>query len=511
MKSARKPDVALLLDRCTYGASAMGLADARSMGVDAWLAEQLQPPLHDTVDTQRLTDARLRLRYGGNADYVARDEMLPLATLDRPIEQVWVLADFKQPMAGAERSRPRQEVACATLLLAAHSRWQLREILVDFWHNHFNVYAMDAPVAVALPTYDRDVIRPHCLGNFRAFLESVASSTAMLYYLNNRSSRAGIANENYARELFELHTLGRDHYLNEYYSRWRDVPGALHGKPMGYIDQDVYEAARAFTGWTVEDGSGLGGGQSLPNTGRFAYVELWHDNYQKRVLAEDFDPFQKPQADGRHVLDLLAAHPGTASYVCGKLCRRFVGDTVPKSLLAGTVAVWQKHAADDDQIARTVEHILRSPEFAASAGQRVKRPVELAISFVRAAEIDFTPTDSFIAELDGSGQRLFGWAPPTGHPDERDYWLSSHIMRRRWSLLMGLAGNSWNTGLLPQHEGTASEVLRAWQTRLGLADDPARDSAILAGLNLMPTASIPAQKQQQVAAYLAMSPGFQPC
>ena len=161
-------------------------------------------------------------------------------------------------MDGAERRRPREEVTAATILRAVHSRWQLREVMVAFWHDHFNVDAFSADeVSVALPTYDRDVIRRHAFGNFRDFLEAVATSTAMLYYLSNRSSRAGAANENYGRELFELHTLGRDAYLNDRYDRWRSVPGALKGAPVGYIDEDVYEAARAFTGWTVEDGSAL--------------------------------------------------------------------------------------------------------------------------------------------------------------------------------------------------------------------------------------------------------------
>jgi len=125
----------------------------------------------------------------------------------------------------------------------------------------------------------------------------------------------GSGQRNYARELFELHTLGRDAYLNDHYNRWRDVPGALSGAPRGYIDQDVYEAARAFTGWTVSDGSRVDSATTLPNTGQFAYVDAWHDGYQKRVLAQDFDPFQAAMADGHRVLDLVAAilRPRTSS------------------------------------------------------------------------------------------------------------------------------------------------------------------------------------------------------
>ena len=122
-----------------------------------------------------------------------------------------------------------------------------------------------------LPSYDRDAIRAHALGNFRDLLEAVAQSPAMLVYLSNASSRAGAANENYARELMELHTLGRGAYLNDRYDRWRDVTGASDGAPQGYIDEDVYEAARAFTGWTIENGQRLDSATELPRTGKFIY------------------------------------------------------------------------------------------------------------------------------------------------------------------------------------------------------------------------------------------------
>ena len=191
-------------------------------------------------------------------------------------------------MHAAERRRPRDEVVAATVLRAVHSRWQLREVMCEFWHDHFNVDALGSEaIGVALPAYDRDVIRRHCFGNFREMLEAAATSTAMQYYLSNCSSRAGAANENYARELFELHTMGRAAYLNDRYDRWRDVPGALEGKPAGYIDQDVYEAARAFTGWTIEDGGAIDAHRRLPQSGQFVYVENWHDGYQKRVLATE--------------------------------------------------------------------------------------------------------------------------------------------------------------------------------------------------------------------------------
>ena len=183
------------------------------------------------------------------------------------------------------------------------------------------------------------------------------------------------------------------------------MPGAPDGRPQGYIDQDVYEAARAFTGWTIEDGSGLSGNRRLPFTGRFTYVETWHDNYQKRVLGREFDPYQSPLADGRRVLDLVADHPATAHYVCDKLCRRLVSDTPDPVLVSDVVKVWTEHQRKPDQIARTVEAIARSDAFRRSAGSKVKRPLELYASFARAAAIDAAPTPGLLGELDGSDQR----------------------------------------------------------------------------------------------------------
>ncbi len=289
--------------------------------------------------------------------------MRPLATLNQPIDQLWPLLVERDKHDGSERRRPLLETISASLIRACYSEYPVREIMVEFWHDHFNVDAWDQEqVAIALPSYDRDVIRPNIFGNFRSFLEAVATSPAMLYYLSNRSSRAGSANENYARELFELHTLGRDAYLNDKYDRWREVPGALQGKPSGYIDQDVYEAARALTGWTVEDGTGIDGHRKLPATGRFAYVDTWHDGYQKRVLATEFDAFQPAMADGRKVLDLIAYHPATARFLCTKIARRLVADEPPPALVEKTVAVWLRNQKAKDQIGQVIRTIATSPD-----------------------------------------------------------------------------------------------------------------------------------------------------
>jgi uncharacterized protein (DUF1800 family) len=514
----------IALSRLTFGPTDADRQAIAGLGFESWLGQQLEASNKPDPEADRqIAAATLHVKYGPNPtnDYPAVDEVRPLKSLSQPISETWALLDPDPKKAPPpERGRPRIEVAAATIIRAVHSRWQLREVLVDFWHNHFNVNAAgDNAVAVALPTYDRDVIRPHVLGNFRKFLEAVASSTAMQIYLNNRSSRAGNANENYGRELFELHTLGRDHYYNAVYDKWRKVPGAEAGKPIGYIDQDVYEAARAFTGWTIEDGATVGPGQILPKTGKFAYVESWHDNYQKRVLGTEFDPFQSPQSDGRKVLDLVANHPATARFLSQKLCRRLVGDNPPEALVSGAAAVWIKARNHPNQIAEVVRFIVTNPAFAQSGGMKAKRPLEVAASYLRATNIAFVPTEGLINEIGAGGQRLFGWAPPTGHPDVNAYWLSTNAMRHRWSLLFGLSDNYWQTGVFdPTHEmgqdnPTALDAASFWQARLGV--DPGSAERVLAGMKMDPNQRFadapkdPKAPLRHIVAYLAMAPAFQ--
>jgi hypothetical protein len=212
--------------RLAYGARPHGPGAAESAerlrrgGLHAWLDWQLAPDERaDGECTQRLAAVRLPIKYPATPDHAALDEARGLVTLDQPIEALWrVAVDNKAP--GPERSRPRQELAAAQVTRAIWSVWGLRELMVDFWHTHFTVFGNEPRIAAALPSFDREVVRRHWAGNFRTLLEAVAASPAMLVYLNNRSSRAGAANENYARELFELHTMGRHAYLNALYNRW---------------------------------------------------------------------------------------------------------------------------------------------------------------------------------------------------------------------------------------------------------------------------------------------------
>lgn len=514
----------MVLARLGHGARPGQVDALRAAGYGTWLDEQLSPPPgDDPAVADKLKRLTFRIRYGEGKDkaYPAVDEPRPLATLQAPIEAVWPILADRDKHDGQERRRPLMEVMAATVVRAADARYQLREVLVGFWHDHFNVDAWDQEqVMAALPTYDRDVIRAHALGNFRRFLEAAASSTAMLYYLSNKSSRAGSANENFGRELFELHTLGADAYLNDKYDRWREVPGALKGRPAGYIDQDVYETARAFTGWTVEDGTGLDGKRKLPNTGKFAYVETWHDGYQKRVLATEFDAFQPPQADGRKVLDLVAYHPATARHLCRKLAQRLAGDTASPQLVAQAVAVWTGQAHAPDQIAQVVRAIVTSPEFKASRGVKIRRPLALVAGFARAADLDLAPTEPLLNGIAYAGQRLFGYAPPTGLPDRRDLFLGTNAMRQRWQLVLAVAENSWGTGaieparLMGANATTPRRAAAFWLAALTGTYDPAAVEALATGLGWPPDVALPpgpnTQKQlARIAGLAAMAPGFQ--
>lgn len=500
-----------MLGRLTFGSTPQAIGEFETLGLKSWLERQLHPDSDPYLD-RRLRQLRLRIKYAENKDWPAVDEMRPLQWLDAPMEKLWPLANYGVAQPGPERARPRVEVAVATLLRGAYGQFQLKEVLCDFWHNHFSVNAYDGSIGVAFPVYDREVIRAHCLGNFRQFLEAVASSAAMLISLNNRSSRAGAPNENYARELFELHSLGRDAYLNSLYDRWRQVPGAVKGEPVGYIDQDVYETARAFTGWGLEDGAGTGMGGALPKSGKFAYVDAWHDQYQKRVLGVEFDPYQPPQADGRRVLDLVARHPATATHIIRKLAWRLgLGQPSPTALKAA-VALWQQTVNAPDQIAQIVRHLVLNTDFS-QAPARIRRPLELVLAYVRASGLEFSPSEGLLGEMEVAGQKLFGWTTPTGLPDDDAYWLGVNAIRRRWTLIAGLSENWWGTGVFkPAGVGAldARAFLEHWGRQLHGSVAPSVIDGILA------TGKYPAGKPladeaaaRRMLAWLAMAPAFQ--
>lgn len=462
----------IALNRMAYGPRPGDIERVRTMGFNAYVEEQLAPAAIDDSDCDsRLAAVRLRLL----------DQLLPLAALSKPIAELWYLTDYNTLLDDAERKRPFHEVRVATWIRAVYSRRQLQEVLVDFWHNHFNINAAsDVRIQVALPSYDRDVIRTHCLGNFRTLLEAVAGSTAMLYYLDNVHNRAssGVSgNENYARELFEQHTLGVANYLRGY-TNAEGVSANADGHAHGYVDMDVYEAARCFSGWTVANGE-----NNRAGTGEFFYDPDWHDPDAKTVLSVDGQPTiaaGQGAQDGRLVLDMLARHRETARNLCTKLCRRLIADNPPASVIDAAVDTWMAHLDADDQIRRVVRTILLSEAFQSTWGQKIKRPFAAIISYLRATGAEL-PSDTLdiadsywmriFNEYQHTGQRLFAWPTPAGHPDLMSYWANSNGMLRRWELPFVLAqnwGGNVQVDLLGQVDlnATCVQIVDAWIARL---------------------------------------------
>jgi uncharacterized protein (DUF1800 family) len=336
-------------------------------------------------------------------------------------------------------SKPAYELSDATMLRAVHSKKQLVELLADFWHNHFNVYFWQDDGVPLLVSYNRDVLRKHMLGNFRQMLEGVAKHPSMLYYLNqNNSSDAG-PNENFARELFELHTLGAENYLGV-----RDpnsVEKDANGVAIGYVDNDVYEAARCLTGWRIDDDLG-DWEDGVEKTGNFLYHKPWHDRFNKLVLGRYIPADQEDLKDGYDVLDLLASHPGTARFISRKLCRRFISDIPPESVVQAAANTFLQFKDAPDQLKRVMETILLSVEFKVSWGGKVKRPFEAAMSMMRALNSDFTRIPGGVNWMMGlMGQALFERRPPDGYPDTRDAWANSMSLLYRWNLAVGLTEN----------------------------------------------------------------------
>ena len=312
----------------------------------------------------------------------------------------------------------------AALLRAVYSERQLYEVMVSFWENHFNVFANKDDDRYLLTSFDRDTIRPFALGRFRDLLGATAHSPAMLFYLDNwRSSvprpyaatkdkPAGVDggfNENYARELMELHTLGVD---------------------GGYTQKDVQEVARCFSGWTIEK----------PNQeGLFLYRPGLHDNGEKVVLGHKI-PAGGGIADGERVLDILAMHPATAHFISIKLARHFISDDPPQSVVNRAAQVFLK---TDGSIRETLRAIVTSPEFFSAPVYRAKirSPFEYVVAAMRALNAETDGDRPVLDAIGRMGQPLFGRITPDGYADRADQWLSSGAMIARFNFAAALATN----------------------------------------------------------------------
>jgi uncharacterized protein (DUF1800 family) len=389
-------------------------------------------------------------------------------------------------------SQPRQAVVAelveAKLQRAVYSPRQLEEVLVDFWLNHFNVFVNKGSVGMLLTSYERDAIRPFVLGRFRDMLMATARHPAMLFYLDNHMSRTtpdnapggaffvnsgpnqGL-NENYGRELLELHTLGSD---------------------GGYTQADVTNVARAFTGWTIFD----------PNRfGEFHFNPSMHDRGEKVILGRTF-PRGGGEEEGVKIIDMLAAHPSTARFLSRKLAQRFVADEPPPALIDRMAATFTRTSGD---LKAVMETLLFSREFLSDGAwqAKVKTPFELVTSAIRALDGALTDTTALAQRLTEMGQPTYGSVAPTGYANTAEAWSGSAGLMRRIGFANALVGGQIAGVTVDAAALTAHGVRRAITDLCGYEPAPEVVAAIEEG------AAGDRPDPAMIAAVIVGSPDFQ--
>lgn len=378
------PNLHLAL-RLTYGLTPGLLSEIAGKGRRAWLDEQLAARTPDALTAG-----------------------LPLlqadpASLDRADRQLRV-------EAGAQLQQ-------ATVLRQVHSPAQLYEQMVELWTNHFSI-TLDGPERILKLADDRDVIRRHAFGRFADLLLASAQSPAMLAYLDNASSYKGHINENYGRELLELHTVGVD---------------------AGYSEADVVSTADVLTGWTVAP---------APQGGGYRFAVARHDDSPKSVMTWRTPPGVTGEAQGAALLDYLAHHPATARFLARRLIVRFVSDTPDEGL---TQSVAAAYLAADTDISATLRALVNDPRFDSTAQPKFRRPNEFLVAAIRALggtvsanPLPTGPARQFIQLLAQLGQAPMAWPAPNGYPDVALAWLNAGGLLSRWNTAADLAG-----GMLP--------------------------------------------------------------
>jgi hypothetical protein len=395
------------------GAAAVGIARGQGAGAaTAALAPVRDPAVH----------AARRLTFGATPAVVSSIRSMGLAAwVDSQLDgggdlngTIAGLSTASIPIPGYVPGTPLtvRELQVSTLARAIWADKQLVEVLVEFWSNHLSVTPKPDRVGQLKVEDERNVARAHAIGTFTDMLVASAQSPAMLTYLNNAESRAPHPNENYARELLELHTVG------------------VHG---GYTQADVVAASKALSGLTID------------GIGQFTYQPTWHVTGPLKVLG-----WRHPNNDASKGLDValsliryLAQHPATARHLSTKLVRRFVSDDPPASLVSSTARVY---LSSRTAIVPVVKHIVLSREFAASAGKKVQRPFEWFAMAARALGPDQNPSWSFnpdplLVWLGQLGQVPFEWPLPNGYPDVAPAFASTGSLLARWDLAQALANN----------------------------------------------------------------------
>ncbi len=503
-----------VLNRLAFGPRAGDVERVKKMGVKQYIEQQLNPESIPDANVQaalkqleitNMTTAEIFAKYPNPGALIQRLEGARrgnqnAANANRSMEdqeaERMARREKLQKLYRDYNLRPANlimmQVQSARIIRATFSERQLEEVMVDFWANHFNVYSQKAATRWYIPSYERDVIRKHALGNFRDLVVGTAQHPAMLFYLDNFQSvapdatlnrnqqrltrlmrngrldsrvrdqmrRRGLTdeqidqriqqiqrggnnergiNENYARELMELHTLGVD---------------------GGYTSEDIKEVARAFTGWTIFDARGYRtaaanmvrgeedrqierqarqlGISSNTESGSFVFVDRLHDKAPKTILGQKVN--EGGIKDGLRVIDILVKHPSTAKFISRKLARKFVTDEPSEKLVTEVAAAFTKSGGD---IKSTLRALFSSKEFYAPENYRakIKTPFELMASSLRALDVKFTGTRSLIGLLNRMGEPLYGYQAPTGYPDTSTDWVNTGALLERMNFAVALASN----------------------------------------------------------------------
>jgi len=446
--------VAHVLSRLTFGARPGDLERVKAMGVKAFIAQQLDPDsLDDTALRAKLgklptlamaTPAIIEQYSPPKVIAVPSPAPSPSVSATGTMQKMEVSEGSQKPAPTTQNqaassdkpATPKQtppaknpqmvvsELQRAALLRAIYSQRQLYEVMVSFWENHFSIFAYKDADRYLLTGFDREAVRPFALGRFRDLLGATAHSSAMLFYLDNWQSSqlrsypagngkpartSGGVNENYARELMELHTLG------------------VNG---GYTQKDVQEVARCFTGWTIQK----------PNEeGLFLFRPGMHDDGEKIVLGHKISA-GGGISDAERVLDILASHPATARFIATKLARHFISDDPPALLIDRAADTFLK---TDGSIRETLRVIISSPEFFSAAAYRakVRTPFEFVVAALRALNASSEADPVLLDWLKRMGQPVFGRLTPDGFPDSADQWLASGSLLERFNFASALAAN----------------------------------------------------------------------
>lgn len=463
LEPSRSVDADLhLVNRLTWGARPQDLERVRELGETGYVEWQLD---HEAID----------------------DPLVDRFLAEHPV----LLEDVRglRRALDEDYGAVNQQVVWGRLFRAAYSERQLFEKMVEFWTDHFNV-----PLPDRIPEKvvdDREVARSHALGRFRDLLLASARSPGMLIYLDNTFSNRDHPNENYAREVMELHTLGVD---------------------GGYTQQDVVEVARCFTGWTLQQ----------EWRGDFVFDRNRHDDGEKVVLGHRIAAGRGIE-DGLQVLDILATHPSTARFVSKKLCRRFVSDEPPEEVVAAVTATF---LATDGDIRAMLRTLFASEGFRAARGTKFRRPMEAVVAMLRALTPGIAVNDAWAPTwtLERMGHLPYNWFPPNGYPDVADPWFNVNGLLQRWNAAMVLAYSSlgWTDGavtldlsaVVPEAPTIGGLTDALWLRLVGRPVDPGTRSTLLTALgDLRPSQRVTQEFRDErlpsLIGLILASPAFQ--